>query len=45
MWLEGPSEMSQTVTGNGDKRELKEAFDRRRTLLHYHLKVWREKNK
>ena len=28
MWLEGPSEMSQEVTGNGDKRELKEAFDR-----------------
>jgi len=45
MWLEGPSEMTQAVTGNGDTRKLKEAFDRRRTLLIHHLKVWREKNK
>jgi hypothetical protein len=45
MWLEGPSEMTQAVTGNGDTRKLKEAFDHRRTLLAHHLKVWWEKNK
>ena len=45
MWLEGPTEMSESVPGNEDTRKLKEEFDRRRTLLAHHLKVWREKNK
>jgi hypothetical protein len=45
MWLEGPTEMSESVPGNEDTRKLKQEFDRRRTLLAHHLKVWREKNK
>ncbi len=45
MWLEGPSKTPQTVPENGDSGKLKEAFDRRRTLLAHHLRVWREKDK
>jgi len=29
MWLEGPTEMSESVPGNEDTRKLKEEFDRR----------------
>ncbi len=45
MWLEGPSETPQTVPENGDSGRLKEAFNRRQTLLAHHLRVWRENNK
>jgi hypothetical protein len=37
--------MMLSEIGNGDTRKLKEAFDRRRTLLAHHLKVLREKHK
>ena len=45
MWLEGPTEMTQSVAGNEDTRKPKEEFYCCRTLLAHHLKVWREKNK